>query len=152
MNNLIRFNPLSEVTRFDPLMDFDEMFERFAGTAMRPAWRELEAVEPSIRMDITEADKEYVVKAEIPGVKKDDIHVSIEGNMVSISAEVKQEKEAMEGSRLLRSERCYGKTMRSFRLDQDVIEDKAQAKYADGVLELTLPKKNSAPHKEIAIS
>lgn len=152
MNNLIRFNPLNEVTRFDPLMDFDEMFDRFARTAMRPAWRELEAVEPTIRMDVTEADKEYLVKAEIPGVKKDDIHVSIDGNMVSISAEVKQEKETTEGGRILRSERCYGKAMRSFRLDQDVMEDKAQARYADGVLELTLPKKDGAPHKEIAIS
>lgn len=151
MNNLIRFNPLSEVSRFDPLMDFDEMFDRFARTAMRPAWRELEAVEPTIRMDVTEADKEYLVKAEIPGVKRDDIHVSIDGNVVSISAEVKQEKETMEGSRLLRSERCFGKAIRSFRLDQDVIEDKAQAKYADGVLELKLPKKNGAPHKEVAI-
>lgn len=152
MNNLIRFNPLNEVTRFDPLMDFDEMFDRFARTAMRPAWRELEAVEPTIRMDVTEADKEYLVKAEIPGVKKDDIHVSIDGNMVSISAEVKQEKETTEGGRILRSERCYGKAMRSFRLDQDVMEDKAQARYADGVLELKLPKKDGAPHKEIAIS
>lgn len=152
MNNLIRFNPVSEVSRFDPLMDFDEMFDRFARTAMRPAWRELEAVEPIIRMDITEAEKEYLVKAEIPGVKKDDIHVSIDGNMISISAEVKQEKETTEGGRMLRSERCYGKAMRSFRLDQDVMEDKAQAKYTDGVLELKLPKKDGAPHKEIAIS
>lgn len=152
MNNLIRFNPVSEVSRFDPLMDFDKMFDRFARTAMRPAWRELEAVEPIIRMDITEAEKEYLVKAEIPGVKKDDIHVSIDGNMISISAEVKQEKETTEGGRMLRSERCYGKAMRSFRLDQDVMEDKAQAKYTDGVLELKLPKKDGAPHKEIAIS
>ncbi len=152
MNNLIRFNPLNEVTRFDPFLDFEDMFERFAKTAMRPAWRELEDIEPTIRMDVTEADKEYLVKAEIPGVKKNDIHVSIDGHRVSISAEVKHEKEATEGSRMLRSERCYGKTMRSFWLDQDVMEDKAQAKYADGVLELKLPKKNGAPHREVAIS
>jgi HSP20 family protein len=152
MNNLIRFNPLSEVSRFDPLMDFDELFDRLARTAMRPAWREWESAEPTIRMDVTEADKEYLVKAEIPGVKKDDIHVSIDGNMVSISAEVKHEKETTEGSRMLRSERCYGRAVRTFRLDQDVMEDKVQAKYADGVLELTLPKKQGAPHKEIAIA
>ncbi len=152
MNNLTRFNPLSDMTRFDPLMDFDEMFDRFARNALRPAWRDMEAMEPQIRMDISEAGSEYVVKAEIPGVKKDDIHVSIDGSMVTISAEVKHEKEVGEGSRLLRSERCYGKTMRTFRLDQEVIEDKAQAKYADGVLELTLPKKKEVPHKELAIS
>lgn len=152
MNNLIRFSPMTDIARFDPLLDFDNIFDRFARTAMRPGWREMEALEPQIRMDISEAGSEYVVKAEIPGVKKDDIHVSIEGNLVSISAEVKHEKEATEGSTLLRSERCYGKTMRTFRLDQDVMEDMAQAKYADGVLELKLPKKNGAPHKELAIS
>lgn len=151
MNNLIRFSPLGEVARFDPMRDFDEMFDRFARTALRPTWRELEAVEPQMRMDITDADTEYLVKAEIPGVKKDDIHVSIDGHMVSISADVKHEKDAMAG-RLLRSERCYGTAMRSFWLDQDVNEEKAEAKYADGVLELKLPKKNGSPHKEVAIS
>src|SRR5512135_1326625 len=153
MNNLIRFNPLNEVTRFDPLMDFDEMFDRFARTAMRPAWRELEAVEPTIRMDVTEADKEYLVRAEIPGVKKDDIHVTIDGNMVTISAEIRHEKETREGSRTLLSECSYGKAMRSFRLDEDVMEDKVEAKYTDGVLELKLPKKTGVTHhREIAIS
>lgn len=152
MNNLVRFTPLGDITRFDPMLDFDEMFDRFARTAMRPlAWRDMETMEPTIRMDVAEADDAYVVKAEIPGVKKNDIHVSIEGHTVSISAEVKQEKETTEG-RMLRSERCFGKTMRTFRLDQDVIEDKAEAKYADGVLELKLPKKNGAPHKEIVIA
>lgn len=152
MNNLIRFTPLGDLARFDPLMDFENMFDRFARTSLRPAWRDLEAVEPQIRMDIAETGDVYIVKAEIPGVKKDDIHVSIDGNTVSISAEVKHEMETNEGATLLRSERCYGKTMRSFRLDQDVMDDRAEAKYADGVLELKLPKKNGAPHKELAIS
>lgn len=153
MNNLIRFNPLSEMTRLEPLMDFEDMFDRFARTAMRPSWREWEAMEPQIRMDVSDAGSEYLVKAEIPGVKKDDIHVSIDGNMVSISAEVKREMETTEGSRMLCSERCYGKTIRSFRLDEEVIEDKVKAKYSDGVLELKLPKKNGATHhKEVAIS
>ena len=151
MNNLIRFNPLSEMTRFDPLMDFDEMFDRFARGAIRPVWREWEALEPQIRMDVAEAEDGYVVKAEIPGVKKDDIHVSIDGNMVTISAEIKHEKEASEGSRMLRSERCYGRAMRTFKLDHEVSEDKAEAKYSEGVLELKLPK-IGAPHKEIAIA
>jgi HSP20 family protein len=152
MNNLTRFSPLGDMTRFDPLMGFDEMFDRFARTALRPAWRDMEAVEPQIRMDVADAGAEYVIKAEIPGVKKDDIHVSIDGNMVTISAEVKHEKDVGEGGRLLRSERCYGKTMRTFRLDQDVIEDKAAAKYTDGVLELKLPKRNEVPHRELSIS
>lgn len=152
MNNLIRFTPLGDMARFDPLMDFDDMFDRFTRTALRPAWRVMDTMEPQIRMDVTDEGTAYVVKAEIPGVKKDDIHVSIDGNMVTISAEVKHEKDVGEGSRLLRSERCYGKTMRTFKLDQEVIEDKAEAKYADGVLQLMLPKKNEVHHKELAIS
>jgi HSP20 family protein len=152
MNTLTRFNPLGEISRFDPFMEADDLFDRLARTALRPAWRDWEATEPLMRMDVYDAGNEYLLKAEIPGVKKDDIHVSIEGNMVSISAEFKQETETHETSRMLRSERCYGKTMRTFRLDQEVIEDKAKAKYTDGVLELRLPKKNVAPHREVTIS
>jgi HSP20 family protein len=150
MNSLIRFNPLDDINRVDPMMEFENMFDRFARTALRPSWREWDT-EPQIRMDIADAGNAYMVKAEIPGVKKNDIHVSIDGNVVSISAEVKQELDTTEGT-LLRHERCYGKTMRTFRLEQEVMEDRAQAKYADGVLELKLPKKNSAPHKELSIS
>lgn len=151
MNSLIRFNPLDDINRMDPMMDFENMFDRFARTALRPSWREWDA-EPQIRMDVADVGNAYMVKADIPGVKKNDIHVSIDGNVVSISAEVKQELETTEGSTLLRHERCYGKTMRTFRLDQEVMEDRAQAKYADGVLELKLPKKNGTPHKELSIS
>jgi len=151
MNNLIRFNALDDINRFDPMLDFENIFDRFARTALRPSGREWDA-EPQIRMDIAEVGDAYMVKAEIPGVKKDDIHVSIDGNVVSISAEVKQELDETEGGMLLRHERCYGKAMRTFRLDQDVMEDRAQAKYADGVLELKLPKRNGTPHKELSIS
>lgn len=148
MSNLSLFNPFSKAARFDPLFDMDDML----GRMMRPAWRELETAEPQIRMDVAEADGAYTVKAEIPGVKKEDIHVTIDGNMVSISAEAKQEKEVKEGEKMVRCERSYGKAMRSFRLGHEVDQDKAQARYADGVLELTLPKKNGAARKEIAIS
>lgn len=149
MNNLTRFNPFGEIMRHSPLWEADDMLDRFM---MRPMWREMEAAEPQIRMDVSEAGGNYMVKAEIPGVKKDDIHVTIDGNLVSISAEVKQEKDVKEGEKVIRSERCYGKAMRSFRLDQEVDQDKAQAKYADGVLELTLPKKNGITHKELTVS
>jgi HSP20 family protein len=149
MSNLTRFNPFGEMVRYSPLWDADDMLDRFM---MRPMWREMEAVEPQIRMDVSEAGSNYMVKAEIPGVKKDDIHVTIDGNLVSISAEVKQEKDVKEGEKLIRSERCYGKAMRSFRLDQEVDQEKAEAKYADGVLELTLPKKNGMPRKELTVS
>lgn len=153
MNTLTRFNPRTEMARLDPFWDTQDLFDRFMRTALRPSLRDWQDIEPEVRMDISEADNEYLVRAEIPGVKKDDIHVTVEGNMVTISAEIKHEKEAKEGSRLLLSECCYGKTMRSFRLGDDVAEDKVQAKYMDGVLELKLPKKvGVAHHREIAIS
>jgi len=104
-----------------------------------------------IKLDVSEDDKAYSVHAEIPGVKKEDIHVNIDGSQVSISAEVKNEKEIKEGEKLLRSERYFGKVSRTFILDQDVDEETAQAKYSDGVLELRLPKRSGAKAKSIAI-
>ena len=93
----------------------------------------------------------YTVHAEIPGVKKDDIHVNIDGNQVAISAEVKNEKEVKDGEKLLRSERYYGSVSRAFSLEQDVDESAAQAKYNEGVLELTLPKKKTASARKLVI-
>ena len=102
-------------------------------------------------MDVSEDDKAYHVHAEIPGVKREDIQVNIEGNQVSISAEVKNEKDVKEGEKLLHSERYYGSVSRAFSLAQDVDEGAAQAKYRDGVLELTLPKKIVASARKLVI-
>ena len=103
------------------------------------------------RMDVTENDKEYHVLAELPGVKKEDIGVSINGHEVAVSAELKYEKDVRSGDAVLRAERCYGKIQRAFSLGQEVDEATAQAKYADGVLELTLPKKAAAAAKRLAV-
>jgi len=150
MNGITRFNPLSsELARFDPFGDVDDMFNRFM---MRPLLREGMEVGPQIKMDVKEADGKYLVKAEIPGVNKDDIHVSVEGNRVSISAEVKQEKEVKEGERVIRCERSFGMASRSFTLADEVDQSQVQAKYNNGVLELTLPKKPGSSRKEISIS
>lgn len=149
MNNITRYDPFSELTRFDPFLDMDDMFNRLM---MRPVSRGGMELEPQIKMDVKEANGDYKIKAEIPGVKKDDIHVSIEGNRVSISAEVKQEKEEKEGERVIRCERSYGMASRSFSLADEVDQSKVQAKYTDGVLELTLPKKAGSVRKEISIS
>lgn len=139
---------MANITRLSPTSDaLDDLFRGFF---MRPVRFE-EQPEIQIRMDVSEDDKAYKVLAEIPGVKKEDIHVSIDGNQVSISAEVKNEKEVKEGERLLRSERYFGSAARSFSLAQDVDESAAQAKYADGVLELTLPKKAVAASKRLVI-
>jgi HSP20 family protein len=136
------------ITRFSPTSNaLDDLFRGFF---MQPVRFESQP-DVQIKMDVSEDDKAYRVHAEIPGVKKDDIHVSIEGNQVSISAEVKNEKEVKEGEKLLRSERYYGSVSRAFSLAQDVDEASAQAKYTDGVLELTLPKKVVASARKLVI-
>jgi HSP20 family protein len=150
MGNLTRFDPFNELkrspllARLDPFLDMDLM--------MRPFSREAMEIEPQIKMDVKEADGKYLVKAEIPGVSKDDIHVSVDGNRVSISAEVKKEKEEKEGERVIRRERSYGMASRSFSLADEVDPSQVQAKYKDGLLELTLPKKPGSSRKEISIS
>jgi HSP20 family protein len=111
--------------------------------------------EPSalkMRIDVTENTEAYLVKADIPGVKKEDINVRVDGNVVQIDAETRSEKETKgNGDKVLRSERHYGTISRTFSLAQDVDADKVQAKYADGVLSLQLPKKAPATGGKIAI-
>ncbi len=152
MNGITRYTPFSsELSRLDPFWNIDDVFDRFM---MRPLslFREGVEMEPQIRMDVKESDGKYLVNAEIPGVTKDDIHVTVDGNRVSISAEIKQEKEVKEGERMIRSERSYGMASRSFTLADEVDQNQIQAKYNNGVLELTLPKKPGAARKEIRIS
>jgi HSP20 family protein len=144
MANLTRFNPFAELARFDPFGDFDEMF-RLPRTVLRGM-----PEEPQIRMDVTEDDKGYLVKAEIPGVRKEDIKVAIDGNRVSIEAEVRKEKEEKKDETVIRSERYYGKQYRGFTLAQEIDQAKADATYESGVLSLTLPKR--APRSATAIS
>lgn len=150
MSNLIRFNPFKKLTSYDPFWDIDAMFNQ---PLQHQVWREGLEMEPQIKMDVKEANGDYRVKAEIPGVSKNDIHVTVEGNQVSISAEVREEKEAKEGERVIRCERSYGMATRTFSLADEVDQSKVQAKYCDGVLELTLPKKiGASSRKEILIS
>ncbi|GAB4127419.1 MAG: Hsp20/alpha crystallin family protein [Sideroxydans sp.] len=126
---------------------FDELFRGFF---MRPVRFEGQP-DVQIKMDVSEDEKAYTVHAEIPGVKKEDIQVHIDGNQVSISAEVKKEKEVKEGEKVLRSERYYGSVSRAFSLAQEVDESAAQARYRDGVLELILPKKLAVTAKKLEI-
>jgi len=100
---------------------------------------------------VSENEKAYTLRAELPGVKKEDINVTIDGDTVAISAEVKSEKDVKNGDRVLRAERYYGKVYRAFTLGQAVEEAGTHAKYADGVLELTLPKKAAVQAKRITI-
>lgn len=143
MANIIRHDPFAIDDLFDDLM---------RGFFVRPMPLPAEArALGQIKVDVKEDDKSYTVHADLPGVKKEDIHVNIEGNTVSISAEVKHESEQKEGEKLLRSERYYGKVYRSFTLGHDIDEAAAKARFENGVLDLTLPKKASSATKRLSI-
>ena len=138
------------ITRLSPLEDTFENLLR--GVPMWLPVPETRAPAPTqFRMDVSENDKEYQVLAELPGVKKEEISITINGNEVSVSAEVKHEKDAENSGTVLRTERYFGRLQRAFALAQEVDEATAQAKYTDGVLELTLPKKALAATKKLAV-
>ena len=142
---------MAQVTRFDP---FNELVDDlFKGFLVRPLAYEGRGAEilPRAKVDVAEKNGAYLVTAELPGVRKEDIHVSIDGAQVTLEAEVKREKEASKDERVLHTERVYGKVSRSFTLPQEVDEAKVEAKFRDGVLELTLPKKQAAVRKQISI-
>ena len=139
---------MANITRFDPFSDaFEDVFRRM----WRPVRWEGEPAAPEIKVDVEETDKSYVVKAEIPGVKKEDIDVQIDANVVTITAESKREKQVEEKGKVIRSERYYGSMLRSFSLGNDVDQVEATAKYTDGVLELTLPKKTTSAAKKLTV-
>jgi HSP20 family protein len=144
-NHLMNFDPFSELTRFDPLRRMEELMRDIGG-------RDPRATAPAIRVDVSESEQEYCVKAEIPGVKKEDIHVDVDGNRVTISAETRQEHDEQREGKLVRSERYYGQQYRSFTLDKPVDEEHAAARYENGVLALTLPKKTAGSGRKLQIS
>ena len=141
---------MANITRFDPFNDLvDDLFKGFL---VRPMYEGAQpAALPRVKVDVTESNGAYLVTADLPGVKKEDIQVAIDGAQVTLSAEERREKEVVEGERLLHSERSFGKVSRSFSLPQELDEVKAEAKFRDGVLELTLPKKAAAARKAITI-
>ena len=140
---------MANITRFTPFDDtFDDLLRGFF---VRPVSFEGTGTPAQFRVDVTENNGTYTLRAELPGVKKDDINITIDGDQVAISAEVKKEKDVKDGDRVLRSERYYGKVYRAFTLGQPVDETATNAKFADGVLELTLPKKAAVTAKRITI-
>jgi HSP20 family protein len=137
-------NALSRIDAIDQL--FPEMFRRFGSPTLIRGTPEVE-----IRLDVTEHDKEYEVRAEIPGVKKEDIRVNVDGNFVSIVAEVRKEKEEKSGGRVLMKETFVGSASRGFSLAHEVDANAVVAKLDNGVLKLTLPKRNSVSGRSIAV-
>ena len=139
MVNLARVNVVDNT--------LDEMLRGFFVRPMN-----VESAAPvQLRIDVSETESGYTVLAEIPGVKKDDIQVAVDGNQIEISAEVRNSRELQDGEKVLRAERAFGKVHRAFTLAHDIDDAATEARYVDGVLELKLPKKTSARLKRISI-
>lgn len=138
---------MANITRYTP---FDDLFNDLARGFWVKPYPLQGAEELQMKVDVKEADKAYNVRAEIPGAKKEDIQVDVSGDVVSIRAEVKREKEE-KGEKMLRSERYYGMVSRSFSLPTEVDDKGTIAKYADGVLDLTLPKKQGNGSRRISV-
>jgi HSP20 family protein len=150
MTRLIRREERTPMRRwglFDE--DLDRMFEGF----FQPVrWMEEAASQNLVpAMDVVERDNEYLVKTEMPGVKKEDIQVSMENGVLTISAETRSEEKEEKEGRLIRQERRYGKYIRSLRLGTEIDSAQVKAAYKDGVLELTLPKAEAVKPKKIAV-
>jgi HSP20 family protein len=154
MNQLARINPLSSFTRWNPARELEDIEKRFA--SLLPSLtgngesETLTVAEWSPSVDISEDDKEYVVKAELPEVKKEDVKVNVEDGILTITGERKFEKEE-KGKKYHRIERSYGNFTRSFTLPEVVKSDKVSAEFKDGLLHVRLPKDENAKPKSIAI-
>ncbi len=140
---------MNQLTTLDPFADagFDELFRGF----FRPVRASAQPQALAIKMDVKETDRGYVVQAEIPGVKKEDIQVTIEGNQVTIAAETRRESEQKDGERVLRTERFYGNLYRSFTVPVELDEQASSAKYENGVLELSLARKQPVAGRKLTI-
>jgi HSP20 family protein len=140
MTNLVSYDPFTDT-------GMDELFRGF----FAPVRVEGARTPVTIKMDVTEIADGYMIHAEMPGVKKDDINVEIEGNQVTITAESKREWEKKEGDKVLRSERYYGNVYRSFTLPAELNEALSEAKYDKGVLELKLVRKAPIGGKKLSV-
>jgi len=143
-------NALTPYQRINDLMSgaFPDFFRR----GLAADWP-IASMPAEMRVDVSETDKAYIVKAQLPGAKKDDVHVKIDGNFVSISAEVKEERETKDDkARSLTRELYYGNLSRGFSLAYEVNEKEANANFNDGILTLTLPKRKEASGTTLRIN
>ena len=140
---------MATLTRLDEA--FDDLLRGFFVRPVTFDGNRAEQQVAQFRVDVSENEQSYTIRAELPGVKKEDINIGIDGDQVAIGAESKNEKEVKEGERVVRTERYYGKLHRAFQLGQPVDENAASAKYTDGILELVLPKKAATQAKRVVI-
>jgi len=140
---------MANMTRYSPFEDL--LHDLGKGFFLKP-FPVPAAADLQMKIDVKEDDKSFTIKADIPGVKKEDIHVDVDGGMVTVRAEAKQEKEEKKGEKVIHSERSYGMVSRSFTLPGDVDDKGAKAEYKDGVLNLVLPKKANGSAKRIEVA
>lgn len=141
------------IVKWDPWRELDDLFDRYgrAGGGQRGSGREIAGAEDwTPRVDIAETEKAFVIKAEIPEVKKDDVKVTINNGVLSLSGERRQEKEE-KGKTFHRVERHYGSFSRSFTLPENVDEAKIKATFKDGMLSLEIPKSEAQKPKAIEV-
>ena len=140
---------MANLTRYNP---FEDLFNDFGkGFFVRPLALPAEG-ELKMKIDVAEDEKGYTVQADIPGVKKEDIQVDIDGDTISVRAEARREKEEKKDEKVVYSERSYGMVSRSFSLPSEVDEKAAKAEYKDGVLKLVLPKKANGGGRRISVA
>ena len=154
MAALTRWDPT--IPRWNPFKDFEDMEKRLSTYLGRPTVRTeagkeaMTVAEWSPLVDITEDDKEYLIKADLPDVKKEDIKLTVQDEVMTISGERKYEKEE-KGKKYHRVERAYGSFVRSFTLPEDADGSKVSAEYKEGVLKVHLPKSEKAKPKSIEV-
>ncbi|MCW3478929.1 Hsp20/alpha crystallin family protein [Neisseriaceae bacterium JH1-16] len=143
---------------YDPFKIYENIGKMFGGMLSQDPWRlpgswwlSSMASPNSITIDISENDIGYRIVADMPGVKKEDIKVTVEGNTVTIAAEFKDEKKGKNGEEVVHTERRYGEVFRRLSLDKNIDEGKVKASYSDGVLELMLPKRDISQSKKIVV-
>jgi HSP20 family protein len=150
----MRWDPFkTSLTRWDPMKELEEMSERMNRLVARPAAGAEEALitaEWAPIVDIQETDKEYLVKAELPEVKKEDVKVTIKDGVLSLEGERRQEKEE-KGKKYHRVERAYGKFVRCFTVPEDVDEKNIQADFKEGVLNVHLAKSEGVKPKTVEV-
>jgi len=140
---------MSIISRVNPLEDWLSDFNK--GFWVRPVNYPADT-EIKMKIDVKEDEKTFIVHAEIPGVKKEDIHVEVDADRVTLRAELKREKEEKKGEKVVYSERAYGMASRSFTLPVEVDASGVKAEYKDGVLNLNLPKKQGSAAKRIEVT
>ncbi len=147
--NIVSKYPTRNTISSRPSFFNDEIFSNL----FKPSQliEEAQSTDQTPSIDIREREHDYLVSADMPGVKKDNIDVQIENGVLTVTGEVERNSEEKEGERLLRQERYYGKYVRSLRLGKQINSDKIEASLKDGVLELTLPKAEEVKPKKVAI-